>query len=390
MNTTSTHTTESQAPAAWWQAFDESEATVVNQYVWGARPGHRDELILRDRVTTPTTSETSSDPPESDERLWSLMDYYDPTSAVTTEGEVVERYRFSAFGLRSILAPDFSLRAVSHYDWDFAFKGQFLDVDTGYYNYGYRYYSPELGRWLSRDPIGERGGTNLYGMAGSDAVNEVDFLGLAWAWGPESVSYFSMAFDPAMRRPSHGPPVLYVPGTSVAEVLASSLGGLNHLLFQHYLYGGGADFDLTGFALIRGEVEAALAARMRRDHQDIIRDVEAFQCPPSGGLLGLTLHSIGDSHYSPIHRVSFTSAIWVIRAATAGLKKRANATILCCNGTAVGASVTSRFTMLFYDQFADAADIPHVIPGAQEFIGGTQFEEIGAWGRSVHQWGLNL
>jgi len=179
MNTTSTHTTESQAPAAWWQAFDESEATVVNQYVWGARPGHRDELILRDRVTSPATSETSSEPPEPDERLWSLMDYYDPTSAVNTEGEVVERYRFSAFGLRTVLAPDFSPRAVSPYDWDFAFKGQFLDVDTGYYNYGYRYYSPELGRWLSRDPIGEEGGNNLYGMVENNAVGTIDKLGLA-------------------------------------------------------------------------------------------------------------------------------------------------------------------------------------------------------------------
>ncbi|WP_425606517.1 RHS repeat-associated core domain-containing protein [Prosthecobacter fusiformis] len=28
-------------------------------------------------------------------------------------------------------------------------------LSSGYYNYGYRYYSPELGRWLSRDPIGE-------------------------------------------------------------------------------------------------------------------------------------------------------------------------------------------------------------------------------------------
>jgi hypothetical protein len=45
--------------------------------------------------------------------------------------------------------------------------------------YGYRYYSPEMGRWISRDPIGERGGINLYGMVGNDAINLVDPLGLA-------------------------------------------------------------------------------------------------------------------------------------------------------------------------------------------------------------------
>jgi RHS repeat-associated protein len=168
------------------QAAANLEAAVVTQHVWGVRPGHRDELILRDRATGAGTSSGSDEP--LDERLWCLMDYYDPTAIVDTEGEVVERYRFSAFGLRAILDPDFDPRAASLYDWDFAFKGQFLDLESGYYNYGYRYYSPELGRWLSRDPIGERGGVNLYAMAGNDAVNNHDYLGLTEKCeGPDDV-----------------------------------------------------------------------------------------------------------------------------------------------------------------------------------------------------------
>jgi hypothetical protein len=43
--------------------------------------------------------------------------------------------------------------------------------------YNHRYYSPELGRWLSKDPIGEAGGLNLYGMVGNDPVNVWDLLG---------------------------------------------------------------------------------------------------------------------------------------------------------------------------------------------------------------------
>jgi hypothetical protein len=43
--------------------------------------------------------------------------------------------------------------------------------------YNYRYYSPELGRWLSRDPIGENGGWNLYGFVGNDGINKADFVG---------------------------------------------------------------------------------------------------------------------------------------------------------------------------------------------------------------------
>lgn len=41
----------------------------------------------------------------------------------------------------------------------------------------YRYYSPELGRWLSRDPIEEQGGINLYVMVMNKVVNIWDYLG---------------------------------------------------------------------------------------------------------------------------------------------------------------------------------------------------------------------
>jgi len=44
--------------------------------------------------------------------------------------------------------------------------------------YGYRYYDPVTGRWPSRDPIGERGGVNIYGMVGNNAVGRWDYLGL--------------------------------------------------------------------------------------------------------------------------------------------------------------------------------------------------------------------
>ena len=45
-------------------------------------------------------------------------------------------------------------------------------------DYGYRYYDPLTGRWPSRDPIGERGGKNLYGFVGNGCVNDFDIFGL--------------------------------------------------------------------------------------------------------------------------------------------------------------------------------------------------------------------
>jgi hypothetical protein len=47
-------------------------------------------------------------------------------------------------------------------DFHFWFSSKYLDSETGLYYYGYRYYSPMLGRWLSRDPIGEEAFRGLY------------------------------------------------------------------------------------------------------------------------------------------------------------------------------------------------------------------------------------
>ena len=44
-------------------------------------------------------------------------------------------------------------------------------------DYGYRYYDPLTGRWPSRDPIGEMGGTNLYGFVSNSPTQFVDLLG---------------------------------------------------------------------------------------------------------------------------------------------------------------------------------------------------------------------
>jgi RHS repeat-associated protein len=44
--------------------------------------------------------------------------------------------------------------------------------------YEYRAYSPSTGRWPSRDPIGQKGGANVYGFVANDPVQFTDMLGL--------------------------------------------------------------------------------------------------------------------------------------------------------------------------------------------------------------------
>jgi len=154
-----------------WRPVEEridtsTDASAV--YFWGAR--YRDDLARRDRDTNADGT--------LDESLWCLMDYFDPIGVIDDEGDVVERYAYSAFGVASILAPNYSARGSSTVAWDFLFHGQLEDVETGWQNYGFRFYVPMLGGWINRDPIGEQGEWNLYTLVGNTPPNIVDFLGL--------------------------------------------------------------------------------------------------------------------------------------------------------------------------------------------------------------------
>jgi RHS repeat-associated protein len=85
---------------------------------------------------------------------------------------VSARYEYSPFGETVLLEGE----AIAGEN-PFRFSTKYTDGETGLVYYGYRYYAPELGRWLSRDPIGEEGGFNLLGMIGNDTINGVDLLG---------------------------------------------------------------------------------------------------------------------------------------------------------------------------------------------------------------------
>jgi RHS repeat-associated protein len=56
----------------------------------------------------------------------------------------------------------------------FRFSTKYQDDETDLIYFGQRYYSASLGRWLSRDPIEEAGGLNLYAFVNNDPVNAVD------------------------------------------------------------------------------------------------------------------------------------------------------------------------------------------------------------------------
>jgi RHS repeat-associated protein len=91
---------------------------------------------------------------------------------LNSTGGVAAHYEYGPFG-----EPLVSTGSVAT-QMPFRFSTKYHDTETGLYYYGYRYYDPNTGRWLSRDPIGEQGGVNLYGMVGNDPINLWDLLGL--------------------------------------------------------------------------------------------------------------------------------------------------------------------------------------------------------------------
>jgi RHS repeat-associated protein len=62
----------------------------------------------------------------------------------------------------------------------FRFSTKYQDDETDLFYYGYRYFNASTGRWISMDPISEKGGLNLYGFVDNDSISRVDRLGLIW------------------------------------------------------------------------------------------------------------------------------------------------------------------------------------------------------------------
>jgi len=100
-------------------------------------------------------------------------------------GEVVAQYEYDPYG--NIVGPD----TDDDGDFDaedepgaytalnpFRFSTKYWDDESGLGYWGYRYYTPRLGRWMSRDPIGEDGGANLYSFLKNGVPNRYDAKGL--------------------------------------------------------------------------------------------------------------------------------------------------------------------------------------------------------------------
>jgi len=107
----------------------------------------------------------------------------------------------------------------------YRFSSKEIEPKSGIYYYGYRYYEPNLQRWLNRDPIQESGGLNLYGFVGNGPINRVDPLGLFVA--ANSADYYAsgQAAADAMQE-----------GAALGDALNSLAQSVNSLLTDQNMW----------------------------------------------------------------------------------------------------------------------------------------------------------
>ena len=113
---------------------------------------------------------------------------YNVTAVTDNTGTVKERYSYTPYGEVTVLDPNFAADADNKSDIgnEYLYTGRRVDPETYLQLNRNRFYHATFGRWVNRDPIGSRGGVNLYGYVESNPLAILDPLGLTpfFGWEP--------------------------------------------------------------------------------------------------------------------------------------------------------------------------------------------------------------
>ena len=163
--------------------------TTRYQYLWS--PRYIDAPILRDTLNTDGSVNLG-------DRIFYLTDAnYNVTAVVGMSGgswQVVEPYRYDAYGKVTVCSPNGNPIGgnASQFGNTILYAGETFDSSTGLYYDRARYYDPQLGRFISQDPMSAAGsGSNLYAYCGDNPTDATDPSGellLDLIAGPDATS----------------------------------------------------------------------------------------------------------------------------------------------------------------------------------------------------------
>ena len=94
------------------------------------------------------------------------------TDLVDTNGTIVAHYEYDPYG-NEILRTGSEAQSNPY-----RFSSKYMDEETGLRYYGFRFYNPELGRWLSRDPIAEEAFIRVRSAIGVEVYDFSRFVSL--------------------------------------------------------------------------------------------------------------------------------------------------------------------------------------------------------------------
>ncbi len=123
-----------------------------------------------------------------------------PLEMTDADGSIVWQATYKAWGAVERLA-------VNEVEQNLRFQGQYFDDETGLHYNTFRYYDPEVGRFVTQDPIGLSGGTNLYHYA-ANPYGWIDPWGWMAFWKPLKPDGMGHHPFPRAHANTHGFPEL--------------------------------------------------------------------------------------------------------------------------------------------------------------------------------------
>ena len=121
-----------------------------------------------------------------------------PLEMTDVEGSIVWQATYKAWG-------EVEGFVVSEVEQNLRFQGQYFDDETGLHYNTFRYYDPEVGRFIKQDPIGLSGEIHVYQYVLNPAAY-IDPLGLSFSSGKGSHNAIATLYDSEgnVARPVRG------------------------------------------------------------------------------------------------------------------------------------------------------------------------------------------
>jgi len=183
--------------------------------------------------------------------MGNVVQYVDKT------GSLVAQYAYDAFGntiqKSGAKADELKMR----------FSTRYFDDEAGLYYFGHRFYSPRIARWLTRDPIEERGGMNLYTYCGNNALFYYDKDGRA------HFEVRKLSGAPGILKYSYFVPVIGIVPALILDCGVADMANIE-ILHEHLFYDDGTNVGYGSNGEFSERDRRGYVRRDKREYDDCI------------------------------------------------------------------------------------------------------------------------